>query len=297
MRLVLLAALSLAALQVSASAESSHCAALGEDKKKALVAYVRAKYKLPESVSLRLAADDSTPGTCFHRLTFEGVSTLKTWELTLYLSPDGRYLTSDLFDTTMDPAEEGRRRTKDLMASLSDNKGASLGPANAPVTIVEFSDFECPYCRRFVDILKATLPSEKEKVRVVFHHLPLSMHPWARRAAEGAACAQLQSSEAFWTMQGSLFEEQTAITMDNVNAKLYEIARGAKGLDLASFQACLDNEMSLGLVLRDINLAASNEINATPTIFINGHRIQGVKSVDQLRDLIAEASEESRSVH
>ena len=144
MRLFASIALLLGAFAVRSTPQASQCAVLQEDKKKALVEYVRAKYTLPGSVALKLAADTLAPGTCFHQLTFQGVSTLKTWELTLYLSPDGRYLTSDLFDTTLNPAEEERHKTQALMAGLSENKGASLGAPNAPVTIVEFSDFECP---------------------------------------------------------------------------------------------------------------------------------------------------------
>ncbi len=134
----------------------------------------------------------------------------------MYLSPDGRFLTNELFDTTVDPVEEERRKAAALMAGLVPNKGASKGLDHAPVTIVEFSDFECPFCRRFADLMKQVLPAEKNQVRIVFHHFPLSMHPWARAAAEGAACARLQSSEAFWAMHDQLFQHQQEINANNV---------------------------------------------------------------------------------
>jgi len=70
-------------------------------------------------------------------------------------------------------------------------------------------------------------------------------------------------------------------------------AKDIKGLDVNSFQSCLENEMSLGLVFRDMSLASANEVNATPTLFINGHRVAGVKSADDLRQLIAEAAKEA----
>jgi protein-disulfide isomerase len=85
---------------------------------------------------------------------------------------------------------------KQSMAGLVPNTGSSKGSDAAPVTIVEFSDFECPYCRKFADVMREVLPEEKDRVRIVFHHFPLPMHPWARLAAEGAACAQLQSSKS-----------------------------------------------------------------------------------------------------
>jgi protein-disulfide isomerase len=135
------------------------------------------------------------------------------------------------------------------------------------------------------------LPTVPGKVRVVFHHLPLGMHPWARVAAEGAACAQFQGSTYFWEMQQRIFLRQSEITTENVKAKLLEIAHATVGPDFNAFQTCVDNEMSLGLVLRDIDLASSNNVNATPTLFINGRRVQGVKDAKQLREIIDAAAD------
>lgn len=271
------------------------CSTLSKAQQDDLVRYVRAKYKLSENILLGLKEDAPVTGTCFRRLTFAGDSALKKWDLTLYLSPDGRYLTTDLYDTTLDPLEEERKSMAALMGELSQNKGASVGPSNAPVTIIEFSDFECPFCRKFASILDEVLPSSKGHVRVVFHHLPLSIHPWAREAAVGAACAQLQDSTAFWALQGELFKLQADITRDNVKMKIAQLARTIPTLDLATFQKCVDNDMSLGLVFRDIELASINGINATPTVFINGHRLQGIKDANQLHELIAEAMKENSS--
>ena len=182
------------------------------------------------------------------------------------------------------------------MADLADNRGPSKGSATAPVTIVEFSDFQCPYCKKFTDILAQVWPEEKDQVRVVFHHMPLSIHPWARLAAEGSACAQLQNADAFWSMHDQIFQHQQEITADNVKQKLSEYAGNTKALDTKSFQACLDNEMSLGLVFRDMNLASANNVEATPTLYINGHHVPGVRDAQQLRDFIAEAKKEATQV-
>jgi protein-disulfide isomerase len=284
--------LAISALASCLSAQQPVCMQVAADKQKALSEYVRTKYRVPDSVSLAVASDNLISGTCFHELTFQGVGTLKKWELKLYLSPDQRYLTSDLYDTRVNPIDEERWKLTALMAGLSENKGTSRGAVHSPVTIVEFSDFQCPYCRKCADILDQVLAEEKDNVRVVFHHMPLSIHPWARVAAEGAACAQLQGSKAFWEMHDHIFRAQDEITADNAKAKLAEFARAAKNLDFADFQNCLDNDLSLGLVFRDMNLASSNNVNATPTLFINGHTMQGVKDAAQLRELIAEAAKE-----
>src|SRR5690348_565714 len=122
--------------------------------------------------------------------------------------------------------------------------------------------------------------------------MPLPMHPWARAAAERAACAQLQGSDSFWKMHDQLFKNQETITPDNIKSKLVEFARGVPTLQLEDFQNCLQNQMSLGLVLRDGDLASTNGVDATPTLFINGNRITGIKDEAQLRQLIREAEKE-----
>ncbi|HET9129379.1 MAG TPA: thioredoxin domain-containing protein, partial [Terriglobia bacterium] len=183
------------------SSASGGCpsAALSESKKEDLAQYILKRYKLQGSTSVKVIGETLDPRTCYHKVKFEGKNSFRTWDLTLYLSPDQRFLNPNVFDTTLDPAVEERRKEQSLMSDLEQNKGASEGPANAPVTIVEFADFECPYCRKLADVMKQVLPEEKDNVRLVFHHIPLRMHPWARAAAEGAACAQLQNSDAFWS--------------------------------------------------------------------------------------------------
>ena len=111
-------------------------------------------------------------------------------------------------------------------------------------------------------------------------------------AAEMAGCAQLQGNEAFWSLHDQIFAGQDAITGENAKEKLAEIAKGSKGLDAAAVDKCLASGMSVGLVLKDLILAESYQINATPTVFINGHRIQGVQNAARLREMIAEARKE-----
>jgi protein-disulfide isomerase len=212
------------------------------------------------------------------------------------LSPDQRFLTDELFDNSVDPREEERLKAESLMSALTQNKGASKGPETAPVTVVVFSDFQCPYCRRLADILRDVSAGEQNnQLRVVFHHLPLSIHAWARRAAEAAACAQLQSSRAFWPIHDYLFAHQDEITPENLKQKSNAFAKDVEGLNFSEFENCEENQMSLGLVLRDMNLASANNITATPTLFINGRRVQGIKNASELRQLIADAEAEKVS--
>ena len=179
------------------------------------------------------------------------------------------------------------------MKSLAQGPMASRGPENAPVTIVEFSDFQCPFCRQFAQNLDEALSAGGDDVRVIFHHMPLSIHPWARVAAETAGCVQLQSNEAFWSLHDQIFQTQESITVDNAKEKLAELAKNGKGVDAGAFQRCMSNGMSVGLVMKDIDLAEANQVRGTPTIFINGHRLQGVESDTKIRELIAEARKDA----
>jgi protein-disulfide isomerase len=265
---------------------------LPERQKQALTNYVRKKYNLPGKLALSLHKDTPVRDTCFRELTFEGAGASDLFHLTLYASPDGRFLSTDLFDTAIDPVIEQRAKDEALMKGLTQDARATRGPQKAAVTIVEFSDFECPFCRNFASILNEALAGGEDDVRVVFRHMPLYMHPWARAAAEMAACAQLQSNETFWSLHDRIFQNQAAITAENAKEKLTGFAQSSKGADAAALQKCVDTGTSAGLVQKDLGLAEANHINATPTLFINGRRLQGVESAARLRELIAEARKE-----
>lgn len=91
-------------------------------------------------------------------------------------------------------------------------------------------------------------------------------------------------------MHDQLFRHQQEITADNIRSKVGDFAALIEGLDQPVFQRCMENQLSLGLVFRDMNLASANDVNATPTLFVNGHRISGVRDAAELRKLIADAA-------
>lgn len=194
--------------------------------------------------------------------------------------------------TTRSATQRRRSASRALMAGLARGSAAARGPENAAVTIAVFSDFQCPYCRNLALIINEVLANGQDDVRVVFRHLPLSMHAWARQAAEAAACAQLQSAVAFGAMHDRIFMNQASISADNAREKLGEFAKGVAALDQAVFQQCMDNGISLGLILRDMQLAETYQVSGTPTIFINGRRVQGIESAQKLRELIVESRTE-----
>lgn len=258
-----------------------------------LLQYVRQKFDVPTGVNLMIVNVQPVKDTGYSALTFSSGGSFGKQELTLYLSPDQRFLISDLFDTQLDPHKEQRARDEAVLKGLTaDSTTPSLGAPTAAVTVVEFSDFQCPYCKRFNSILQEV--ASDPNVRVLFHHYPLPNHSWARVAAEGAACAALEDKTAFWRFNQQLFDNQQVLTEKNIKQKLIDFAERDRSLNLRSFQSCLDKQLSLGLVLKDMNLGAAYDVGGTPTVFINGKKMPAISSALQLREMISDAAQHSR---
>ncbi len=153
----------------------------------------------------------------------------------------------------------------------------SFGPANAPVTIVEFGDFECPSCRAEAPILRQLLPTfQPGKVRVVFKDYPLeSIHPWARAAADAARCVYRQSPDAFWKMYDWFYNTQDEITPDNLTDKVLAWA-GKSGIDSVQLGRCIQTKGGDAEVAKNIAEGHALNVTGTPTLFINGRKISGV---------------------
>jgi len=166
---------------------------------------------------------------------------------------------------------------------------AVLGNKNAPITIIEFSDFECPFCGRFFN---QTLPSIKEKyidtgkVKLVYRDFPLSFHPNAQKAAEAAECAGEQNK--FWEMHDILFEK-------GVSGGINSFKQYAKdlGLDTTKFNSCLDSGRYTNEVQKDFQDGQSYGVSGTPTFFINGIEVVGAQPFGVFQQIIdAELKEE-----
>lgn len=164
--------------------------------------------------------------------------------------------------------------------------GASMGPESAPVTIVEFSDFQCPYCARVVPTLKQIAARYPEQVRIVFRHLPLDFHAQAKLAAQASVCADDQ--DRFWPFHDKLFENQRAMQREQLVVYATELE-----LDIASFEVCLDDPKTLARV--DADLADARELGATgtPAFYINGIMLSGAQPFENFDAIIIEELKES----
>ena len=150
---------------------------------------------------------------------------------------------------------------------LQPQSGPSLGPPEARVTIVEFSDFECPFCRKLQPVLRKVLERWPNEVRRVYKHFPLDRHRHAFGASKAAVCADKQGR--FWEFHDALYREGQDMSPQGVAS----VAK-ALGLELGPFEACLRDERTGAAVQADRSLAGRAGVRGTPTLFVNGRRLQ-----------------------
>lgn len=176
-------------------------------------------------------------------------------------------------------ASQGFTVLIDRPRATVDPIGPSLGPDSAPVTIVAFTDYECPYCRRAEPVVAEVLDRYGDRVRLVVRQFPLDMHPNARAAAEAAACARAQGR--FFEYHAALFADPKKLTKRD----LLDRARD-NGLDVVVFERCIAAGQSAGEVEADIAAGRELEVKGTPVFFVNGIRLEGVQSADAFAEVI-----------
>lgn len=155
------------------------------------------------------------------------------------------------------------------------------GSASAPVTIVEFSDYQCPFCARINPTIEQVRKTYGDQVKIIFKDFPLPNHPLAPKAAEAAHCAGEQGQ--YWEMHDRLFGDQRALEV----AKLKESAL-ALGLDAASFNQCLDSGKHAATVVAGSTQGERMGVNSTPTLYINGRALIGAQPFEAFKQIIDE---------
>ena len=170
--------------------------------------------------------------------------------------------------------------------------GPSRGPKNAPVTIVEFGDLQCPACKAAQPAIEALIAAEPN-ARFVFQNFPLEMHNWAEKGAAYADCVARASNDAFWKFIAKTYEAQADISAANADEKLTALADGAgvKGADMA---ACAATPVTKANVDASIALGKAVNITGTPTLFINGRTVGNVSQVpaESLKGLVEFAAKQ-----
>ena len=170
---------------------------------------------------------------------------------------------------------------------VSSANSPSKGPKTAPVELIEFSDFQCPYCLRADPTVRQVLATYGDKIRFVYRHYPLPSHPSARPAAEAAACAGEQGQ--FWPYHDLLFANPSKLS----DADLKQHA-SALGLNTGQFNSCVDTHKPKGLIDADVKAGEEAGVNGTPAFYINGRMLSGAQPYDLFKRIIDEELERKR---
>ncbi len=202
----------------------------------------------------------------------------------MLIKPDQTGITGNVVreKNPLQQPQQGQQPSQPEIIDVSIDDDSILGDENAPVTIIEFSDYECPFCARFY---LNTFPQLKReyidtgKVKLVYRDFPLSFHQNAQKAAEAAECAGEQ--DKYYEMHDKIFENQQAITATNLKEYAKEI-----GLNTNEFNECLDSGEMANEVQKDFQDGQSIGIRGTPTFFINGKLLRGAQPFEEFQKII-----------
>jgi len=164
---------------------------------------------------------------------------------------------------------------------VADGGRPAIGPANAPIEMIEFSDFQCPFCQRANPVVEQVLKTYGTKIKFVYRHYPLPNHPNARPAAEAAACAEVQGK--FWEYHDILFANSSKLSDADLKAHAKTV-----GLDTGKFNTCFDNKQQKPGIDADIKDGESVGVTGTPAFFVNGRSIEGAQPFDAFKRVIDE---------
>jgi len=245
-----------------------------------IIDYFRRKQNLPPNVQAKLTDIRDSKLGGGKEATLELSLGARKQSVNLLMSDDGKYVAfAAVEDVTKDPFAE--------VAKKITTKGQpAKGPKDAVVTIVEFSDFQCPYCARaHKTVSKDVLPAYEGKVRFVYKTFPLSFHKWAKKAAVASDCAFEQSQDAFWKLYDYYFEHQRELNETNIKEKTIEALKGEK-FDVEKFGRCVDEEKTAARVKKDMDEGQSVGVTGTPAFIINGRTLSGAQPAQKFKAII-----------
>ena len=263
-----------------AAAPAHPSAAPAIDKPK-LEAYFRHLFVWAPPIQIAISDPKPAPMPGFYEIDVRGSQGEASQMETFYISSDGKkIIRGTVFDANQNPF-------KSDLDKLKTDFQPSIGTQGAPVVIVEFSDFECPYCRQEAQMLRQNLlQAYPKEVHLYFLDFPLeSLHPWAKDAAMMGRCIFHQNAAAFWDYHDWIFQNQTEITPDTLKTKVLAFA-ATKGIDVAQLSKCIDSRATEEEVARTRAEGHELEVDQTPTMFVNGRRLTGTVSWPDLKRVI-----------
>ncbi|MGB9510225.1 MAG: thioredoxin domain-containing protein [Candidatus Acidiferrum sp.] len=237
-------------------------------EQKSIEAFLRNFYALGSDYTITVGTPKPIGSSGLAEVPIEVKSPDGSDTVKMFVTADGRYLIrGEVNDLNSDPLAEN--------IAKFDLKGAPvLGDPKAPITIVEYGDFECPVCRNFHDAVRGMLPNYPQ-VKLIFKDFPIdSIHPWARTGALAGRCAYQQDPKAFWKMYDLIYDNQELVSASNAYDKMVEFA-GKAGLNTDTFKSCLSSPQAAGEVDASLENGKLLNVRSTPTVFVNGRPLNG----------------------
>jgi protein-disulfide isomerase len=247
-----------------------------------LEAYVRHLLVWPASVDVTIGDLAPAPMPGYYAVKIRGSRGGQTQEESFYVSADSQnIIRGEVFNVNASPFEA------DLKILKTDNQPA-LGPPGAPVTVIEFADFQCPYCKQEAGLVRNELMAAfPGQLRLIYMDYPLEqIHPFARGAAIMGRCIYTQNNDSFWAYHDWIFQHQAEITAENLRAMALDYSKGDKNLDIARLTACMTAPEPRAQVDRTIAIGDTLKLNATPTFFINGRKLVGTIALETLKVVV-----------
>jgi protein-disulfide isomerase len=254
--------------------------AADDDTSKRIADYYRRKSNLPPEVTISVTNVQDATIKGAKSATLEMSRGGQVQKVDVLMSPDGRYVVfGSIEDVTADPFAE-------VMKKINLKGEPMKGGKNAKVTIVEYSDFQCPYCARAHDTVENQVLKEYgDKVRLVHKNFPLAFHKWAEPAAIASECIYDQNPDAYWKVYSGLYKAQSSVTPENVKDKTLETLGDTK-IDMAKFDDCYNGKKTLDRVKADMAEGQSVGVSGTPAFLINGRKISGAQPFQNFKAVI-----------
>jgi protein-disulfide isomerase len=246
---------------------------------------VHAYYNVPADVNIKVGAHTPSEFPNYDTVPVTMSRADKSQTMEFLVSKDGKTL---IRMTKIDLSEDPYAAT---MKKIDITGRPVRGNPNAKVTIINYDDFECPFCARMHSTLMTeVLPQYGDKIKIVYKDYPLSIHPWAKRAANDANCLAKESGQGYWEFADYVHSNQHAISgnQKDLQGSLNQLDHitldiGKKnGADESRLQACIKSQPDAAM---KASMAEGDAIgvNATPTVFVNGQRLEGAVDIDEVR--------------
>ncbi len=256
-------------------------------------AYVRHLLLWGPQITIQVSDPKPSEIEGFYVVNVLGTAGNASQEQSFYVSKDGKQiLQAAVYEIGKNPFYENYDK-------ITTAGAPSMGTPGAPVRIVVFTDFECPYCRREAQTIRQNLLKDfPDQVRLYFKEFPIpSIHPWAEAAAVAGRCFYQQSEDDFWAYHDWIFDHQSEITADNLRGKILEFAGTLPNMDTLRLTQCLEGDEAKAEVAASVKEAQALGVNSTPTMFINGRRLSSQLPWANLKQVIQFEIDYQKTAH